>query len=89
MSDTVVTVEVWGFFFSITDGFFSSLGYLGYTSGFSLSCMVFFLGVVSSASLKLKWMDELTMCMLRLKESLKSEKYIANSAVSISPLKTV
>uniref|UniRef100_A0A671VKI3 Solute carrier family 38 member 4 n=1 Tax=Sparus aurata TaxID=8175 RepID=A0A671VKI3_SPAAU len=38
-----------------------NLGYLGYTSGFSLSCMVFFLGVVSSASLKLKWMDELTM----------------------------
>ncbi|KAG7234828.1 hypothetical protein INR49_003892 [Caranx melampygus] len=27
-----------------------NLGYLGYTSGFSLSCMVFFLGVVSSAS---------------------------------------
>uniref|UniRef100_A0A665V8U4 Sodium-coupled neutral amino acid transporter 4-like n=1 Tax=Echeneis naucrates TaxID=173247 RepID=A0A665V8U4_ECHNA len=26
-----------------------NLGYLGYTSGFSLSCMVFFLGVVSSA----------------------------------------
>uniref|UniRef100_A0A3P8ZBK0 Amino acid transporter transmembrane domain-containing protein n=1 Tax=Esox lucius TaxID=8010 RepID=A0A3P8ZBK0_ESOLU len=27
-----------------------NLGYLGYTSGFSLSCMVFFLGVVSSTS---------------------------------------
>uniref|UniRef100_A0A8B9HJ62 Solute carrier family 38 member 4 n=1 Tax=Astyanax mexicanus TaxID=7994 RepID=A0A8B9HJ62_ASTMX len=26
-----------------------NLGYLGYTSGFSLSCMVFFLGVVSTA----------------------------------------
>uniref|UniRef100_A0A4W5JDT2 Solute carrier family 38 member 4 n=1 Tax=Hucho hucho TaxID=62062 RepID=A0A4W5JDT2_9TELE len=28
-----------------------NLGYLGYTSGFSLSCMVFFLGVVSSTCL--------------------------------------
>lgn len=41
-------VEV--FFPFLTPDVFSYLGYLGYTSGFSLSCMVFFLGVVSSLS---------------------------------------
>uniref|UniRef100_A0A674E0W4 Solute carrier family 38 member 4 n=1 Tax=Salmo trutta TaxID=8032 RepID=A0A674E0W4_SALTR len=32
-----------------------NLGYLGYTSGFSLSCMVFFLGVVSLTCLLLRY----------------------------------
>lgn len=39
----------WGLFPMVTDVF--SSGYLGYTSGFSLSCMVFFLGAVSPAVL--------------------------------------
>uniref|UniRef100_A0A3Q3JBS3 Amino acid transporter transmembrane domain-containing protein n=1 Tax=Monopterus albus TaxID=43700 RepID=A0A3Q3JBS3_MONAL len=66
-----------------------NLGYLGYTSSFSLSCMVFFLGVVSAISIHLKMPPlaspmDCTGCLQLKHKVIEMENQISNPRGSIT-----